>query len=78
MTQMSLLTFAGGGTVDSVAIGDLSTTNATIKVDGGNGTVTGLALGGLGVMLDFMTNNTLTIDNENTLADGQIFYYKHK
>ena len=75
LNEMARLTFAGGGTVDSVMINH---DDATIRVDGGDGTITGLNLSDeddmrTGVQLDFMTDHTLTIDNENTLGSGKFF-----
>ena len=67
----SVLKFArGGGTVDSVVIGN---DEASIQVGGGNGTVTWLDLNGNGVEVDFLTDNRLTISNENTLTANKFF-----
>ncbi len=67
----SMLKFArGGGTVDSVVIGNSS---ADIQIGGGNGTVTWLDLGDNGVEVDFLTDHRLTISNENTLAAANSF-----
>ena len=81
LNEMTYLTFAGGGTVDSVMINHHDATvhnaaahdDATIRVDGGDGTITGLNLNENGVHLDFMTDHTLTIDNENTLVGSASF-----
>ena len=67
----SVLKFArGGGTVDSVEIGN---SDASIQVGGGNGTVTWLDLNDNGVEVDFLTSHRLTISNENTLTANNFF-----
>ena len=68
----SVLSFTGGGTVDSVVIA-VGVDDASVQVEGGDGTVTWLNLNGQGVEVDFLTNNRLTINNENTLIADKSF-----